>query len=499
MADQQIIPRTLARRTSAAPLGMISPLDRRRSGCFHALAGTGFFCDEVLSYLQDHGLSSQQLATGGYTIRTTMDPTAQQAATEAAARTVDPGSDHAADVIALLRPGSHRHPVLALADNRAQRAGGGPGGTAVNETVRPVPFGAGSVYKIFTAAAAMRHGLGVDSVLPVPTTYTSPEYLDPDGAPAVVENAGTYPSELSLTDALATSPNATFVQLEQQVGLDEVVHEAISMGLTDLARPGRPGDPASSPAAKVVAGHDLSFTLGGTPTSPLQLADVGTTLASGGILCPPTPIAVVTDALGAPVPMRERRPVPPGDAGRKSAVTGHALGRDAVIGTSRLRARGGMDPPGLRQDRHHPALGVDRVPGFHRSGRGRLDGLRRHRRSRPALPDHGTVEGCPAGDLFGGQAAGLTWYRAVGASSVTAPATPLPPVAPRYEDRHLPSSWRRGCARTHLRRGGRAGSSRVNSTSGTVANSSSSVSPGRPIIRAMTGLSSRHVLGRSVR
>ena len=74
-------------------------------------------------------------------------------------------------------------------------------------------------------------------VLLVPPTYSSPDYLGPGGAPAVVHSAGTYPAHLSLTDALATSPNTAFVGLEQQVGLDEVVHMAVSMGLTSLARP----------------------------------------------------------------------------------------------------------------------------------------------------------------------------------------------------------------------------------------------------------------------
>ena len=41
-----------------------------------------------------------------------------------------------------------------------------------------------------------------------------------------------------------------------------------------------------------------SFTLGVTPVSPLELANMGATLASNGIWCPPTPVAAIEDRNG---------------------------------------------------------------------------------------------------------------------------------------------------------------------------------------------------------
>ena len=65
------------------------------------------------------------------------------------------------------------------------------------------------------------------------------------------------------------------------------------------------------------AQNQASFTLGPTPTSPLELANVDATLASHGTWCPPNPILAVTDATGSPGHGPLDR-LPPGRCRRRS-------------------------------------------------------------------------------------------------------------------------------------------------------------------------------------
>ena len=55
----------------------------------------------------------------------------------------------------------------------------------------PVNLGAGSVYKVFTAATALDKGLGIDYQMQIPPDgYASPIYRDGQGNPFPVRNAG---------------------------------------------------------------------------------------------------------------------------------------------------------------------------------------------------------------------------------------------------------------------------------------------------------------------
>ena len=92
------------------------------------------------------------------------------------------------------------------------------------------------MYKIFTAATAMEKGLGIDYQLAVPPSgYASPIYLDDRDRPLPVRNAGEYSERLSLTDALALSPNTAFIKLEEFTGVPDVVDMAVRLGLRSLA------------------------------------------------------------------------------------------------------------------------------------------------------------------------------------------------------------------------------------------------------------------------
>src|SRR4029079_4597798 len=143
-----------------------------------------------------------------------------------------------------------------------------------------------------------------------PSGYASPIYVDGNGHPIPVNNDGTYAAQLAVTDALAQSPNSAFIKLEEFTGVPDVVDMAVRLGMKSLAttpfvdpNTGRRTDRSIAEVTK--AQKQASFTLGVTPTSVLELANVGATLASAGKWCPPSPIESVTDANGQPVPVTE--------------------------------------------------------------------------------------------------------------------------------------------------------------------------------------------------
>ncbi|WP_051085855.1 transglycosylase domain-containing protein [Actinomycetospora chiangmaiensis] len=296
MRVQGMIDPATAAAATAAPLGVDPALPVPTQGCLGA-GIAGFFCTYVLDYLDRAGVPPEQLRQGGYTIRTTMDHDATVAAKAAVDAQVPPGTPHAADVLATVLPGPTRHPVTALVANRGYGLD-----AAAHETTYALPsgpenLGAGSAYKIFTSSTYLAQGGGIQDVIPVPQpTYTSP--LTPG---YTIANAEPNPPTLTVQDALARSPNTAFVRLEESTGIAPVVDTAVRMGVRSLAESPGPGLP--SPADTIKAQNQASFTLGPTPTSPLELANVGATLASHGIWCPPDPIASVTDARGRPVPL----------------------------------------------------------------------------------------------------------------------------------------------------------------------------------------------------
>lgn len=311
----------------AAPLDVVPDPALPAEGCLAAREGTGFFCQEVVDRVTAAGLD---LATGGYTVRTTLDPRVTLEAREAARDAVD-ADDEVAEVVSVVAPRPDRRPVLALAANRAYGDDAAAGGTMLPITTAPLR-GAGSIYKIFTAAAALERGLVTpDSELDVPERYTATAF-DDAGEDYTVENLGTYDDEMTLERALAESPNTAFVALLDRLGsVDPVVDVARRLGLrTTLAAPGPGGRPL---AERVRAAEQASFTLGPDPTSPLDLANVAATITAGGTWCPPTLVARVTDRAGRDV----TPPPPPCEQAVSPEVAEQlrrALSEDHVDGTA---------------------------------------------------------------------------------------------------------------------------------------------------------------------
>lgn len=356
MADTGSISQATAAATKRQPLGVLPNGPAvPPSTCAGAAPDAGFLCQYALTYLHTAaGLSSDKIATGGYTIRTTMDPRVSQAAKNAVERNVPTTQEGVANTMAIVAPGSASHEVLAMVANRDLGTDATRGQTS-RDIVSEVsdPFGAGSVFKIFTSAAAIESGeAGLDTPLPNPSTGC---FALSGGRCYTVHNDGHYPDPITLADGLATSPNTAFVGLETRVGMPAVLDMASRLGLRNTMRSNDAGgtpDPSSDdpqrnqPQSKYFLDKP-SFTLGNSPVSPLELANVSATLMSDGTWCPPKPLMSVTDRSGRPVALREEpcsQAVTPEVA--HTLMTG--LSKDTTEGTSAEAARAaGWTRPGI--------------------------------------------------------------------------------------------------------------------------------------------------------
>ena len=314
------------------------------------------------------------------------------------------------------------------------------------ETMQPQPFslvgdGAGSIFKVFTTAAALDMGMGINAQLDAPARFEA-KGLGSGGAkgcpPATwcVQNAGNYRGSMSVTDALATSPNTAFAKLISQVGVQRTVDMAVKLGLRSYALPGtaRDYDPDSNESlADFVKRQNLgSFTLGPIEVNALELSNVAATLASGGTWCPPNPIDKVFDRNGKEVVGHHRDL----RAGRSRGSGQHPGQRDEQ-GRHRRRHRGGrgrlgrLEPADVGQDRHHRGAPVVGLPRLHQRLRRRQLHLRRLDDAVGDLCSF-PLRQCGSGNLFGGNEPARTWFTAM--KPITPDDVALPPTDPRYVD-----------------------------------------------------------------
>lgn len=387
------------RAAKAEPLGVLPQPNELPRGCI-ATGDRAFFCDYVQEYLSRAGISKEQVATGGYLIRTTLDPEVQAPVKAAIDKYASPNLAGISSVMSVIKPGKDAHKVLAMASNRKYGLD-----LEAGETMRPQPFslvgdGAGSIFKIFTTAAALDMGMGINAQLDVPPRFQA-KGLGSGGAKGCpketwcVVNAGNYRGSMNVTDALATSPNTAFAKLISQVGVGRAVDMAIKLGLRSYANPGTARDynPDSNESlADFVKRQNLgSFTLGPIELNALELSNVAATLASGGVWCP-------QPNRPAHRPQRQRsrghhRDVRPGGARRAGEHPRQRdeQGRRGQRHGGRFGRRGGLGSADVRQNRHHRGAPVGRLRGLHQPLRGGELHLRRLQLAdrsvfRPAAP-----------------------------------------------------------------------------------------------------------------
>ncbi|MEO6470319.1 MAG: transglycosylase domain-containing protein [Aeromicrobium sp.] len=281
---------------------MASPLDLKitkyPNGCVTSVGA--FSCDYIRRFLladPDLGATvqdrQQKLESGGLTIKSNIDVRMQKAVNSAVKATVAP-RDNAIGALAMVEPGTGK--VRGLAQSRPMGRDKKKGQSFINFTV-PTKYGdsggfqAGSTFKFFTVAAALKKAIDVSK------TYSSPRHLVmPSGTYFDCDGGGTGPWDVNNSTKSGTmnmytgtrlSVNTYFAQLERDTGLCEVVKEAESMGIKVRFDP-----------VKHVSDQVPSFTLGVVSVSPLDMAAAYATAASGGMYCKPLPVASIEDESG---------------------------------------------------------------------------------------------------------------------------------------------------------------------------------------------------------
>ncbi len=429
------------RAAKAEPLGILPQPNELPRGCI-AAGDRAFFCDYVQAYLARVGISKEQLARGGYLIRTTLDPGVQAPIKQAIDSIASPDLNGVASVMSVIRPGKDSHRVLAMASNRRYGLN-----TDAGETMRPQPFslvgdGAGSIFKIFTTAAAMDMGMGINTVLDVPGSFQT-KGMGSGGARGCpketwcVVNAGNYRGSMNVTDALATSPNTAFAKLISKIGVPRTVDMAVKLGLRSYADPGtaRDYDPNSNESlADFIKRQNIgSFTLGPFELNALELSNVAATLASGGVWCPPNPIDKLFDRDGNEVSVSTEacdQVVPEGLAN----TLANALSKDSQAGGT---ASGSAGAAGWNL----PMSGKTGTTEAHRSS-GFVGFTNQYAAANYIYDDSSSpsdlcsfpLRRCGSGDLYGGNEPARTWFTAMKPIATSFGDVHLPPTDPRYVD-----------------------------------------------------------------
>lgn len=412
MAAQGYLTQEEADNLAAGPLGILPEPAVLPDGCI-AAGDAGFLCDYALRYLEGKGLPLEELETGTYTITTTLDPQVQEAAQQAVRSAVSPEATGVAQVLNVVRPGENSRDIAAMVSSRYYGLE-----LTENQTYLPQPSslvgnGAGSVFKIFTAAVALEQGYRLDTMLETPER--SVVYgMGAGGAPGCppgaycVENAGTYAPRLTLRDALAQSPNTTFIELIQKVGVEPTVDMAVRLGLRSYEEEGT-YDGEQSIAQAVSEGNMGSFTLGPTAVNALELSNVGATIASNGRWCEPNPVVSVQDKRGQEV-FIERTPCEQAVSADVAAALAQGMSEDARSGTAQRAANAaGWNAPVAAKTGTTESYQSSAFMGFTQAVAGA-----------PYIFNDGTettplctspVRQCAYGNLYGGNEAADTWFR----------------------------------------------------------------------------------------
>jgi peptidoglycan glycosyltransferase len=259
----------------------------------------------------------------GAVVETTIDPAAQQAATEAlgdqrgAVVALNPKTG---DVLALVSSPDFDPNALA-SQNREEATAvrqqllDDPARPLENRAIAGRLYPPGSVFKLVTASAALESGKYTeDSVLPGPAELDLPQTSV--GLPNSGGHACGANEQVSLTDALRISCNTAFGSIGLDLGGDALREQAqkygfgqdirIPMRVTPSTVPAGMNAPQSAQAA--IGQYDVRVT-------PLQVAMVTAGIANGGVVMQPTVVKAVRsqdlETIDEPEPTELSRAVSP--------------------------------------------------------------------------------------------------------------------------------------------------------------------------------------------
>ncbi|WP_020497234.1 transglycosylase domain-containing protein [Sciscionella marina] len=354
MAESKAITTQQAQDLKKEELGIVPERKLPSPSCVGAPDYAGFFCDYVKQYLEENGFTKDQIESGGYTIKTSLDPKMSKAARDSVKKSVPPGSPNVTNSFAVVGSGPQAHQVQAMVANRTYGTDADEGGRSYNVVSDPsVTFGGGSTFKIFTSAAALENGdAGLNTVLPNPKSVSvkragAPRFEQPQHT----SNLNGTGATISLRSALEKSPNTAFFLLENKVGLSKVLQMAQRLGLRHTMQSNTIGNPPitdpddqrskddrlNQPQSKFYQ-TKLSFTLGVSAVSPLEMSNVMSTINSGGTWCPPNPVLSITDRDGKPVPVPSK-PCEQVISPDVAKALAQGMSEDTIGGTSAAAAR----------------------------------------------------------------------------------------------------------------------------------------------------------------
>jgi membrane peptidoglycan carboxypeptidase len=301
----------------AKPLGLKG--SEPESGCEASSVGTaGFFCqyvEEVFLHDPAYGKTpmarAKLLSTGGLQIYTTLNQQDQQAANDAVNYVVPASSSfynpgHNADAEAMVEPGTGQ--IEAIAEDRPY--GTNSGQTEIDYAVNTEYGGSsgvqtGSSSKLFTLITALNQGVPFGYTQTVPGSTTLTGYTNCQGAPAgyyngapgaynVTNAEGKGKSTDSLYTGTTNSINVFYAELEKKVGLCNVVHTAVNLGMTRADGTSL----LSADGGQASADNYPSFTLGSVNVAPLSMAAAYATVAARGMYCSPVAINKIVTGTG---------------------------------------------------------------------------------------------------------------------------------------------------------------------------------------------------------
>lgn len=294
-----------------------------------------YFCDYV-KHVFEHtpGLSLSLLRRGGLTVTTTLVPKVQKAAQAGIHQYVHARerSSHAVSAEAVVQPGTGK--VRALAVSTPYGNNPKKGQNSIDYAVDQryggsAGFHAGSTFKLFVLAAALKQGIPLSTKIHAPAEVTINGLTTCAGLPVApwpVHNASDSESgTFNLESGTWYSVNTFFAQLEQRTGLCEPVKLAEAMGVTQGT--GKPPEQVGP------------FVLGGGAKygfTPLDVAGAYATMAAHGKYCSPVVITKIVDYTGHsyPVPKSNcQQVVPPGLADTVTSILQGVLTEPNATGT----------------------------------------------------------------------------------------------------------------------------------------------------------------------
>jgi membrane peptidoglycan carboxypeptidase len=260
-----------------------------------------YFCmyvrNEILSnkaFGKTKKIRTQFLNRGGLTIQTTLDPKMQKAA-EAAIKKHVHASDNPVASEALVKPGTGE--IKAMAASRKYGNSKRKHEMSYNVVADAVHgggigFQAGSTFKTFTLLTALKQGMKINEGFTVGQGFRAPYYssfknckgeniADPTFTVTNDEGGGGFKS---LATGTWGSVNTFFMQLEQKVGLCNVINTAKSLGIKRAD-----GNPLQ---------EFSTFTLGINEMDPVTVANAYAAIGARGKYCAPMAITKITERDG---------------------------------------------------------------------------------------------------------------------------------------------------------------------------------------------------------